>query len=128
MIRTHLFSLIFLGIISLNVAVKFRNEPLDRAECTWREGRGGRGKGPRDFIVDCTTPQGNKYNCTYTGNPHHCHWYTQGNQSRFYSKLADEAAINQLTACSRDSLEYERECPGVFFYKAIVTIPLQPRF
>ncbi|KAL3880896.1 hypothetical protein ACJMK2_033100 [Sinanodonta woodiana] len=80
MILTHLLSLMFCGIISLDVGLNghFLYKPLDGADCYWIE-KGKHGPGPRE--------------------------------------LSRNAAINQLTACSWDSLEYIDECPGVIFDK-----------
>ncbi|KAL3880893.1 hypothetical protein ACJMK2_033099 [Sinanodonta woodiana] len=116
MIRTHLFALIFLGIISLNVAPPFQNSPMDHAECIFEEGRRA-GNGPRNLTIDCTNPQGRKYSCTYRGNPHNCQWYNNNNQARYYIGLADAAARDQPTACSRRSLMHRRQCRHIVFNK-----------
>ncbi|KAL3880895.1 hypothetical protein ACJMK2_033100 [Sinanodonta woodiana] len=107
MILTHLLSLMFCGIISLDVGLNghFLYKPLDGADCYWIE-KGKHGPGPRYFEIHCKNPQSKHYSCTYRGNPHHCKW-----------ELSRNAAINQLTACSWDSLEYIDECPGVIFDK-----------
>lgn len=130
MIHAHLFSLIFFGTLSLtggfdldeefhfqNGGLKgnFEDKPVDGAKCKWVEGRKP-GGGPREFRIYCTNPQGKHYDCVYKGNPHGCSWYNKGNQEKFYKGLAKEAATNQLTACSRDSLVYKK-CPYVTFEK-----------
>ncbi|KAL3879609.1 hypothetical protein ACJMK2_031897 [Sinanodonta woodiana] len=122
MIRTHLFSLIFLGIISLDVAVKFEKKPLDKAQCSWERVRCA--NGAWDFNVNCTTRQ-MSYGCKYEGNPSKCSWYqTTGNPDIFYKELAEEAAIDQRTACSRDCLVNNKHCQDVIFKKAAKS--LQP--